>query len=935
MSDPSNYTIAWICAVNVEYTVAQMFLDEKHESPQYVSPHDNNLYTLGRMKENNIVIAVPPEGTVLQLTAAVINALLNSFPNIRVSLLVGIGSGAPSLKHDIRLGDVVVGISGNEEGGIFQYDVEKTIQSQEFHEIGSNQAPALLRTAVTTVQGAIRTPGHIIKHRVHEAVDNVPRKWPKQHVQRYMRPEAASDILYRASVIHSSGSDCSTVCGNDSSSLIKRDNRGEYDNSPEIHYGLIASAYIKIKDASFRDKLIEKRDVLCFDTEAAGLMDNLPCLVIRGIKNYSDSHGDDKWEGYAAMTAAAYARELLYQLSSAEVEAQQRSRIILNNLKAQDRGSNSKAPNNDIQMDNARPGETSEIFEGTTAKPSQLMELPGQSLGYRSTQASAPIVQSSSRFNSTIRLGENASLGLGDRLADYSSKDFSQSGLVFWSDTSTSESVATTNDSLQSGLHDLSEPLQEVFAPYLENEVRRRQVEDRIEHLQSNVKLRQEAAMDFLHSLGSVTQLDAGTTYSDTLMAGVRELPEPLQKYVMTYLENKTAQGEVEKWFAELERNTKLRQNSALELLDALGSAEGTENRNQYSSKDAKEQENLPEDEVLPTSKGDTPSDPGEEASQQSIPKTTTARRSQSRNIYPSFFDWTGFWSHQLDETKDIMENKYIAVLALYKTAKLDFSAQGISFGIEGLLGLIRDLFHTDDVLAYFRSVKREILLPVDYSEEENHQQLLKSLDINLFDLSKFSGLDTRLTSVTYGSSRYGTVTLFKLTDAIEGVPTTIRPLAAMRQVPKIIIKKMGQGINGSIKTTLTMPSHRIWDATKQKEVGRMNPPLLKPSLSSYGSNISHSIGGDLRFALSMDSKDALLSEFSATIPQMVAMLHHKTSIIQHIKSTSVHVEEMGRQPWVQMEAGPDRSGHENNDPQIIVLAPARGEWVDMRYFWK
>ncbi|CAI0655321.1 unnamed protein product, partial [Colletotrichum noveboracense] len=44
--------------------------------------------------------------------------------------------------------------------------------------------------------------------------------------------------------------------------------------------------------------------------EAAGLQD-FPCLVIRGICDYSDSHKNKMWQEYAAATAAAFAKELL------------------------------------------------------------------------------------------------------------------------------------------------------------------------------------------------------------------------------------------------------------------------------------------------------------------------------------------------------------------------------------------------------------------------------------------------------------------------------------------------------------------------------------------------------------------------------------------------------------------------------------------------
>jgi hypothetical protein len=40
-------------------------------------------------------------------------------------------------------------------------------------------------------------------------------------------------------------------------------------------------------------------------------MNQFPCLVIRGICDYADSHKNKEWLGYAAMVAAAYAKELL------------------------------------------------------------------------------------------------------------------------------------------------------------------------------------------------------------------------------------------------------------------------------------------------------------------------------------------------------------------------------------------------------------------------------------------------------------------------------------------------------------------------------------------------------------------------------------------------------------------------------------------------
>lgn len=82
-------------------------------------------------------------------------------------------------------------------------------------------------------------------------------------------------------------------------------------HEPEIHYGIIASGNQVVKDAHTRDQIAKKLGALCFEMEAAGIMNQLPCLVIRGVCDYCDSHKNKEWQGYAALTAAAYTKELL------------------------------------------------------------------------------------------------------------------------------------------------------------------------------------------------------------------------------------------------------------------------------------------------------------------------------------------------------------------------------------------------------------------------------------------------------------------------------------------------------------------------------------------------------------------------------------------------------------------------------------------------
>ncbi|KAJ9413673.1 ankyrin repeat-containing domain protein [Fusarium oxysporum] len=321
MSNPQKYTVGWICAIATEYLAAQLFLDEEHEGPEFVSANDSNNYTLGKIGKHNVVIAVLPHGEYgISSAAGVARDMLHSFPNVRFGLMVGIGGGAPTTEHDIRLGDVVVSASGHGKGGVFQYDFGKAVQGQEFQETGFlNQPPTILRTAVHGLLTQYKRKGH----QLHKHIDDILVENPRLK-KEFQRPESSTDRLYHSSKVHppNDQSSCAKACGDDPSTLVVRPGRTEDEDNPAIHYGLIASANRLMKDALTRDALAAKKGVLCFEMEAAGLMNHFPCLVIRGICDYSDSHKNKEWQGFAAMMAAAYAKDLLHQIPPSKVEAE-------------------------------------------------------------------------------------------------------------------------------------------------------------------------------------------------------------------------------------------------------------------------------------------------------------------------------------------------------------------------------------------------------------------------------------------------------------------------------------------------------------------------------------------------------------------------------------------------------------------------------------
>ncbi|TIA62499.1 hypothetical protein D6C77_02723 [Aureobasidium pullulans] len=305
------YTIGWICALPIESAAAAKLLDEKHSEIPNV-PGDNNSYRFGRIGGHNVVIGCLPAGrTGLVSTAIVAQQMKQSFVNLRLSLMVGIGGAVPSTENDIRLGDVVVSQPHGRYGGVVQYDLGKTRPDGEIERTGSLSSPP---EAVLTALSKLQTTQEMEELRMQKHLEQLSALMP-----RYSFPSKLDDNLYRPDQRHKIGAECSS-CGPDG--LVERGIRA--DESPVIHYGTIASGNQVMKDGVARDRISrELGGVLCFEMEAAALMNNFPCLIVRGISDYSDSHKNDGWQRYAAAVAAAFAKELLMHLTVTQVAGTQ------------------------------------------------------------------------------------------------------------------------------------------------------------------------------------------------------------------------------------------------------------------------------------------------------------------------------------------------------------------------------------------------------------------------------------------------------------------------------------------------------------------------------------------------------------------------------------------------------------------------------------
>ncbi|KAF3908991.1 hypothetical protein ABW20_dc0109373 [Dactylellina cionopaga] len=316
-------------------------LDERHHDLP-TPPNDNNSYTLGSIGKHNVVIACLPKGKSGTISAATVAmGMLNTFSNIKFGLMVGIGSGIP--KNKVRLGDVVVSTPIGNFPGVVQWDQGST-EDGKFKRTGAlNNPPKSLLTALAKLETEQELSGSKIPQYLDELMANYPRL-----ASKYARTESLKDILFKSNYNHvveapaddndvndsndeededeEEGEESCKLC--DQTKIVKRKPRGM-----QIHYGLIASGNQTIKDGLLRDNLNKDLggNLLCVEMEAAGLLNDFPCITIRGISDYADSHKDSYigWQEHAAATAAAFAKELLGCVKASDVEAERPAKELV------------------------------------------------------------------------------------------------------------------------------------------------------------------------------------------------------------------------------------------------------------------------------------------------------------------------------------------------------------------------------------------------------------------------------------------------------------------------------------------------------------------------------------------------------------------------------------------------------------------------------
>ena len=311
------YTVAWLCALpKPELIAARLMLDEEHAIIELLG-WDQNVCYLGSINGHNTVIAC-----IGRRGSSVLGwQLRRSFPNLQMHLLVVLGGGIPgnpeptSTKETLFTGDVIMG------------------WPQEFGApaVVHLNVRASLGNGTSILQESIQKPSRPVMAALAKLMSNQndPDRHFSKHLERtcanmYLsKPGSKHDNLFHADCIHTpvGAPDCD-FCSK--AATVQRVRR--LDDRPVIHQGTIMSDNSVIQDGEPRDRLSRDyqsiqqhssiRDVLCFITETPGFTNLRNCLVIKGITYYADPHKHPTWAGYAAATAAAFARELLCNIKS-------------------------------------------------------------------------------------------------------------------------------------------------------------------------------------------------------------------------------------------------------------------------------------------------------------------------------------------------------------------------------------------------------------------------------------------------------------------------------------------------------------------------------------------------------------------------------------------------------------------------------------------
>ncbi|KAK6535602.1 hypothetical protein TWF694_002057 [Orbilia ellipsospora] len=325
------FDVAIICALSLEAGAVDALFDEKYNGYRKADG-DTNVYTVGRIGNSKVVLVhMPGMGKVR--AASVASNLRNHIASVKVALLVGICGGIPSynrrgVKQDIILGDIVI------SDAVVQYDFGRQYPNRFETKDDAKERFGPPKPELKGLLSKLE-----VKHnldRLSEGTSKILTDLLGKLDEQSSYPGATKDILFESSYRHkhynidSEGDICadcepatSRVCQKSlelscqelgcKGKIVGRTRLTSGNPRPMIHIGAVGSSDTVMKSGEDRDRIAAKNNIIAFEMEAAGMWENLscPCVVIKGVCDYADSHKKKEFQSYAAATAAACAKVFL------------------------------------------------------------------------------------------------------------------------------------------------------------------------------------------------------------------------------------------------------------------------------------------------------------------------------------------------------------------------------------------------------------------------------------------------------------------------------------------------------------------------------------------------------------------------------------------------------------------------------------------------
>jgi nucleoside phosphorylase len=339
-----HFNIAIVCALPLEFDAVTLLIDEFWDETGDTygrAVGDSNSYTTGRIGTHHVVVALLP-GMGKVNAAVAVAGLRASYTNIRLTLLVGICGGVPRAgsSDEILLGDVIISET------VVQYDYGRQYPDSFATKTGIGEGLSRSNTDVRGLLALLRSEVGLgrLQQRTMYFLQTLQQRALPGRRSNYNYPGASSDRLFAPEYRHRHHGSCSCICshwkglsdpvcpevpnipcsetGCEISNLVSRrrlerklpleqQNDSADSQGPFIFVGRIASGDTVMKSGKDRDKIAKEQNVIAFEMEGAGFWEELPCLVVKGVCDYADSHKDKSWQSFAAATAAATMKALL------------------------------------------------------------------------------------------------------------------------------------------------------------------------------------------------------------------------------------------------------------------------------------------------------------------------------------------------------------------------------------------------------------------------------------------------------------------------------------------------------------------------------------------------------------------------------------------------------------------------------------------------